>query len=199
MSAKSVTPKVGQLLISSMLAFGASMGCAEDGTGLQMGPFRVKPTIGLTFGHDSNVAQTNTDEVSSFFTLISPGVRLDSGNEARSFSLAYEIEAGRFSDSSPDDFTDQRLSAGVKLSPTVRNRFDLAASTERGHDRRGSNARQGTFTNATQLNSTRTRDVDRRLVQADIHKRSLHPRQYLDHLSLIDISDKILMLRAVSE
>jgi polysaccharide biosynthesis protein VpsM len=116
---------------------------AQDGTGIQSGPFRVKPTIGLTIGHDSNVAQTNVNEVSSFFTRISPGVRLDSGNESRSFSLAYELDSARYQDSSPDDYTDHRLSTGVTLSPTVRTKFDVGAGYERGHDRRGTNSRQG--------------------------------------------------------
>lgn len=127
---------------------------AQEGTGIQAGPFRVKPTLGVTFGHDSNVGQSNTAEVSSFFTLISPGVRLDAGNETRSFSLSYELESARYQDSSNDDYTDHRLNAGVTLSPSVRTKIDLGASLERGHDRRGTNSLQG-------LQNTITNDVDR--------------------------------------
>jgi polysaccharide biosynthesis protein VpsM len=130
------------LALAITLAF-TSVAIAQDGTGIQSGPFRVKPTIGLTVGHDSNVAQTNVNEVSSFFTRVSPGVRLDSGNETRSFSLAYELDAARYQDSSPDDYSDHRLNAGVTLSPTVRTKIDVGADYERGHDRRGTNSRQG--------------------------------------------------------
>jgi polysaccharide biosynthesis protein VpsM len=121
----------------------SSAAIAQDGTGVQTGPFRVKPTIGLTVGHDSNVAQTNTNEIDSFYTRVSPGIRFDSGNESRSFSLAYELDAARYQDSSDDNYTDHRLNAGAVLSPTVRTKIDLNASYERGHDRRGTNSRQG--------------------------------------------------------
>ncbi len=133
---------------------GAGLALAQDGTGVQAGPFRVKPTLGLTFGHDSNVGQSNTAEVSSFFTLISPGVRFDAGNETRSFSLGYELEAARYKDSSVDNYTDHRLNAGVTLSPSVRTKIDLGASLERGHDRRGTNSLQG-------LQNTLANDADR--------------------------------------
>lgn len=122
----------------------ASLAAAQDGTGVQAGPFRVKPTLGVTVGNDSNVAQSSFNEVSSFYTRVSPGIRFDSGNEARSFSLAYELDAARYSDSEQDDYNDQRLSAGVRFSPTVRTRFNVDAGLERGHDRRGTNSRQGT-------------------------------------------------------
>ena len=139
-------------LAVSLVAAGLAQ--AQEGTGVQAGPFRVKPTIGLTFGTDSNVGQSNTAEVSSFYTLISPGVRFDAGNEARSFSLSYELESARYKDSSNDNYTDHRLNAGVVLSPSVRTKIDLGASLERGHDRRGTNALQG-------LQNTSINDVDR--------------------------------------
>ena len=132
----------------------AGLAQAQEGTGVQAGPFRVKPTIGLTFGTDSNVGQSNSAEVSSFYTLVSPGVRFDAGNEARSFSLSYELESARYKDSSNDDYTDHRLNAGVVLSPSVRTKIDLGASLERGHDRRGTNSLQG-------LQNALSNDVDR--------------------------------------
>lgn len=138
----------------SLSLVGAGLAHAQDGTGVQAGPFRVKPTLGLTFGHDSNVGQSNVNEVSSFFTLISPGIRFDAGNEARSFSLSYELESARYKDSNIDNYTDHRLNAGVTLSPSVRTKFDLGASLERGHDRRGTNSLQG-------LQNTIANDVDR--------------------------------------
>ena len=132
------------ILTFAIIGTFASVAAAQDGTGVQAGPFRVKPTLGVTVGSDSNVAQSSVNEVSSFYTRVSPGIRFDSGNEARSLSLAYELDAGRYSDSEQDDYNDQRLSAGVKVSPSVRTRLNLDAGLERGHDRRGTNSRQGT-------------------------------------------------------
>ncbi len=144
--------KTALALAVSLAAAGFAL--AQDGTGVQAGPFRVKPTLGLTFGHDSNVGQSNNAEVSSFFTRISPGVRFDAGNEVRSFSLSYELDSARYQDSKIDNYTDHRLNAGVTLAPTVRTKVDLGASLERGHDRRGTNALQG-------LQNTAANDVDR--------------------------------------
>jgi polysaccharide biosynthesis protein VpsM len=131
------------LAVAVSLMVAANVAMAQDGTGVQAGPFRVRPTIGITFAHDSNVAQTATNEISSFYTRISPGIRLDSGNEARSFSLSYELDSGRYKDSDEDDYNDQVLSAGVKLSPSVRTSLAVAGNINRGHDRRGTNSQQG--------------------------------------------------------
>lgn len=136
-----------RILTFAIVGAFAAFASAQDGTGVQAGPFRVKPTLGVTVGNDSNVAQASVNEVSSFYTRVSPGIRFDSGNEARSFSLAYELDAARYSDSEQDDYNDQRLTAGVKLSPSVRTNFDVGAGLERGHDRRGTNSRQGTQIN----------------------------------------------------
>lgn len=144
-------------LMGSLLSARAD---AQDGTGVQAGPFRVKPTIGLTIGHDNNVGQSNTDEVSSFFWLISPGIRVDTGNEVRSFSLSYELDVAQYRESRIDDYTDQRLNLGAKFSPSIRNTFNVGAYYERGHDRRGMNSRQGLASNLTQPNSTQVRDID---------------------------------------
>jgi polysaccharide biosynthesis protein VpsM len=125
------------------------------GTGVQAGPFRVKPTIGVTFANDSNVTLANRDEVSSFVTRVSPGIRLDAGNDRRSFSLSYELDAGRYSDKAAkkSDYTDHQLIAGARFSPSARTAIELGADLNRGHDRRGENARQGTLANFGNLDS----------------------------------------------
>lgn len=132
------------LSLSILLALSAAAHAA-DGTGVQAGPFRVKPTIGLTFGHESNVGLSGVNEVSSFVTRISPGIRLDAGTEQRSISLTYEIESARYADSKVDNYTDHAVAIGAKLSPSARTRFDGEAHYELGHDRRGQNSRQGQF------------------------------------------------------
>ncbi len=132
------------LSLSILLALSASVQAA-DGTGVQAGPFRVKPTIGLTFGNESNVGLSGVNEVSSFVTRISPGIRLDAGTEQRSLSLSYEIESARYADSEVDNYTDHAFAIGGKLSPSARTRFDAEAHYQLGHDRRGENSRQGRF------------------------------------------------------
>jgi polysaccharide biosynthesis protein VpsM len=136
------------LSLSILLALTASANAA-DGTGVQAGPFRVKPTIGLTFGNESNVGLSGVNEVSSFVTRVSPGIRLDAGNEQRSMTLSYEIDSARYSDSKIDNYTDHALSIGGVVSPSARARFEGEAHYQLGHDRRGENSRQGRFAELT--------------------------------------------------
>jgi polysaccharide biosynthesis protein VpsM len=118
---------------------------AANGDGVQAGPFRVKPTIGLTLGHESNVGLSATNEVDSFVTRVSPGIRFDAGSELRNFALSYEIDAGRYADSKIDNYTDHNLILSGRLAPSARLAFDGEAHYNRGHDRRGENSRQGRF------------------------------------------------------
>ncbi len=142
------------LLASSSLVLAA-------GTGIQAGPFRVKPTIGVTFSNDSNVTLANKDEVGSFVTRVSPGIRLDTGNDRRSFSLAYEIDTARYSDKAAkkSDYTDHQLVAGARFSPSSRTAIELGADLNRGHDRRGESARQGTLAEFRNLESDQWRST----------------------------------------
>jgi polysaccharide biosynthesis protein VpsM len=149
------------LAVIMALTGGATRAFADAGTGIQAGPFRVKPTIGLSLVNDSNVTLAEKNEISSFVTRISPGIRLDAGNEIRSFSLSYEIESGRYSSNAAkrDNYTDHNLAAGVRLSPSARSAIELGAEYVRGHDRRGENARQGLLANYLNLDSDKWRST----------------------------------------
>lgn len=137
--------------VSLALACLSASASAQDGTGFQAGPFRVKPTVGLSFGHDSNVARTSTNEVDSFVTTLSPGIRLEAGDESRNLTLSYELDAARFQDSEVDNYVDHRVSALARFSPSARTALDIQGNYERGHDRRGENSRQGNFANFRNL------------------------------------------------
>mgnify|MGYP002777175767 CR=1 FL=1 len=112
---------------------------------MQMGALRVMPVLGLTLGHDSNITRVSDGEISSFVTVVSPGVRVESGEGASRFFLAYEADLARYADSSIDNYNDHLLSAGFNVEADSRNRFGATASLERGHDARGTGAREGDF------------------------------------------------------
>ncbi len=111
--------------------------------GLHIGPFRVLPTAGLSFGYDSNVALQDSDKKGASFSRFSPGVRLETGGERNLLSLTYTGEFQHFSGSSQDNYRDNRFGVDWFYSPRLRHAFALDASVRYSHDQRGSAAREG--------------------------------------------------------
>lgn len=113
------------------------------GGGIAVGPFRMTPSLGLTLGYDSNVALSDTGTISSFFTRVSPGIRLDNGNERSRVSASYQGDYSHFSDSSRDNYDDHRFGLQWLYNPVLRHAFALDAQLGYLHDQRGSAAREG--------------------------------------------------------
>jgi polysaccharide biosynthesis protein VpsM len=116
---------------------------AAAGDGFRVGPLRVMPTAGLTLAHDSNVALTSDNEVSSFLTQFSPGVRVEAGSEFNRVAATYQMEFGRYDSSSRDNYEDQSLNLEWSWNPLVRHALVADASWARGHDERGTASREG--------------------------------------------------------
>lgn len=131
------------LLIAS-LASAAANTQDGDGRGVQLGPFRAIPTLGVTFEHDDNVLRTRSNEIDSFVTIISPGIQLERGDEASGMVLGYEADIGRYADASSENYEDQRVYAQVRRAQSARLRMGASAEHLRGHDFRGeTGAQQG--------------------------------------------------------
>lgn len=116
---------------------------AAAGDGFSAGPLRVMPTAGLTLAYDDNVLLTSDNEVDSFLTLFSPGVRIESGSETNLVSATYTIDTAKYDSSSLDNYTDQRLALAWEWNPFVRHALSLDATWARGHDARGTAGREG--------------------------------------------------------
>lgn len=111
--------------------------------GLHIGPFRVLPTAGLSFGYESNVALQDRNAKSANFSRFSPGVRLETGGERNLLSFTYTGEYQRYSGSSQDNYRDSRFGVDWFYNPVLRHAFALDASVRYSHDQRGSAAREG--------------------------------------------------------
>ena len=120
-----------------------SLVLAQAGDGFPAGDWRVYPTVGLSFRHDSNVGLTEGQKQDSFITQISPGVRAETGSDRNRFSASYQAEIARYSDSSRDDFDDHRVDLDWLYNPVLRHAFGLDAGWKRGHDGRGTASREG--------------------------------------------------------
>lgn len=132
---------------SMALLVGLSGSAIAAEQGIQVGPMRALPTLGVTLQRDSNVLRSADQEISSFVTVVSPGLKLEGSSGASRFVFSYEGEYGRYeaADLPDSDYNDHRLAASVEVAATDRVRVTAGAQYVRGHDRRGEGAQQGQF------------------------------------------------------
>ena len=116
---------------------------AELGDGFPLGALRVLPSAGLSLVHDSNVALTSNTEIDSFLMIFSPAVRVQGGTDRNHYALTAQSEIARYQSSSIDNYADYGLSAEWQYNPLTRHALGFDGSWERGHDSRGTAAREG--------------------------------------------------------
>lgn len=122
----------------------------DEGSGpplsdLTVGPFRITPSLGLSYGHDSNVTLNadDQDRVSSSFVRVSPSVRAAGGSETNRLQLTYDANYARYFDSPRDDYFDHTLELDWFWNPKLRHTFMAGAGVGWGHDQRGTAGREG--------------------------------------------------------
>ena len=130
------------VLLASGLAF-QTQALAAAGSGFKLGPLRVSPTAALTLAHDSNVIISSDQEIDSFVTRFSPGVRVEAGSEINLLSATLQSEFGRYQSSTVDNYTDHSLALQWSWNPLVRHALILDATWSRHHDARGTAGREG--------------------------------------------------------
>lgn len=131
----------------SLVLLGLASALPAADQGVQIGPMRALPTLGVSLQRDSNVLRSAEQEISSFLTVVSPGLKVEGGSGASRFIFSYEGEYARYKEKSlPDsDYNDHRLAASLEVAASDRVRVNAGAFYTRGHDRRGEGAQQGRF------------------------------------------------------
>jgi len=134
------------LIVLLLLVTGIT--CAQQ-DGLQAGPFTVFPTLGLSYGHDSNVFYTHDDaeKLSSDYTAFSPGIRLEAEGEKTDFTAQYDFTHTSFNADSKYDFEMHHLAAALGHSASSRSRLEISADYFNGTDRIGTGNQQGDLIN----------------------------------------------------
>ena len=124
-------------------------GVSAQQEGLSLGAFTVFPTLGFSYGHDSNVLYTNNDEsaLSSSYTSFAPGVRLEAEGEKNDFMAQYDYNRNSFNGYSDYDFEMHHLSATFGHNASGRSRFSLTGELYDGSDRIGTANQQGNLIN----------------------------------------------------
>ncbi len=115
---------------------------AEE-TGMALGDFVLYPTFGFSIGHTDNVYRANTDTVSSLYTNLAPGLRLERSGEQVDVALQYDYNRTNFADSPRDNFDSHHALATVGYQHSRRARFKASAEYYNASDRRGTGNQQG--------------------------------------------------------
>ncbi len=106
------------------------------GEGLTLYPF-----VNLAFGRNNNLFLTNVNQRSSNLQTYNPGFKVEATSENAKLGLAYDLNVGRYSSSSADNYTDYRVLGTGEFVFTSSMGLKLAADYVRAHDPRGSNDR----------------------------------------------------------
>ena len=97
--------------------------------GLQLGPFRVLPSLGLSIEYDDNILLTPEDEIDDFIFHIIPGVVLELPSRKYAIRLGYQADVLRYFDNTDLDtvhhaaLADARVNFNFGLGLRLTDRF----------------------------------------------------------------------------
>ena len=131
----------GQFILFFVL-WVANSGLLAQESGIRIGAATLYPTIGLSVGYDDNITLSPDNEISSWYYLISPALRLQTGTERNAFVFEYGLNYSEYQDSEFDNYADQWVSGVWQYAPTVRDELSLRGHIKFGHDRRGEGLRE---------------------------------------------------------
>ncbi len=115
------------------------------GSGFDLGGFRAYPWLNLLLGYETNYYHSNNQiedlgylgVMSTFESIVEPGIRLTALKGADSYNLSYFARIGNVFESSADDFVDQQASATANWDLGLRHRASADYQFWHWHDRRG--------------------------------------------------------------
>lgn len=110
---------------------------AQQAGSVELGGFELFPSVGIGLTHDSNVTRSDTDEIESWKSTISPEFILVNNYGLDQYQIGYRMTRADYFSSQEDSFTDHLLTANAAVELDVRNRISLAAEYDDGHDDRG--------------------------------------------------------------
>jgi hypothetical protein len=111
------------------------------------------PSLGLSYGRDSNLFLTRLAPTSSNKTSIAPGLKLQALSSSSVFTFDYTSDSAKYESSSADNYSDYHLGGVGEMSFGSRVGLRLGVEDNKGHDPRGStdrglSARPDVFSNS---------------------------------------------------
>lgn len=110
---------------------------AQQPNSIELGGFELFPSVGVGLTHDSNITRSDTDEIESWKSTISPEFMLVNNYGLDQYQIGYRMTRADYFSSQEDSFTDHLVTANAAVELDVRNRLSLAAEYDDGHDDRG--------------------------------------------------------------
>lgn len=142
----SIKPKILKVVVaySCLLACGAAQAAvAEDSAApvIHLGGVSAYPGLAIIEKRDSNIFRlpdADSTKRSSMITVLSPSVVLQAEKAADTYSLAYNADIGRYSNSSADNYVDQKFIGLAELGLSTSSTLNIQPEYMIGHDDRGS-------------------------------------------------------------
>ncbi|WP_420935745.1 outer membrane beta-barrel protein [Alteromonas sp. A081] len=113
---------------------------AQEAGRIEVGQFDFVPILNSSISYVDNVSRVSDDDpkIFSWRSVISPEVIAATEINGNPVQLGYRLERGVYFSSSNDDYTDHFLEASTEIDINSRNRFNILAQYEDGHEDRGS-------------------------------------------------------------
>jgi hypothetical protein len=124
---------------------------AQDAGRIEVGQFDLVPIFNSSLSYVDNVSRVADGEpkIFSWRSTISPEIIAATEISGNPIQFGYRLKRGVYFSSSNDDYTDHFLEASTEIDINSRNRFDLLAQYEDGHEDRGSGFSIGLGQNLT--------------------------------------------------
>jgi hypothetical protein len=83
--------------------------------GIQLGPFRLLPTLGLSLEYDDNILLTPEDEIDDLIWHITPGITIELPSRRYAIRLGYEADILRYMDNTDLDTVHHQALADARV------------------------------------------------------------------------------------
>ena len=125
-------------LLTSITCFVSfSVFAAVEPAAVTIGELNLYPTVDISSSYNDNFLFGENNEKSSWITRINPNFVLQGEQQNAQYQLSYGLDRGIFHSSTADNYLDHDIAAVVNLIGNSRNRVDLTASYNKGHEARG--------------------------------------------------------------
>ena len=83
--------------------------------GIQLGPFRLLPSLGLSLEYDDNILLTPDDEIDDFIWHITPGITIELPSRRYAIRLGYQADILRYMDNTDLDTVHHQALADARV------------------------------------------------------------------------------------
>jgi hypothetical protein len=123
--------------LASIICFSNFSVFALEPAAVAIGELNLYPIVDVSSSYNDNFLYAENNEKSSWITRINPNFVLEGEQKNAKYQLSYGLDQGIYHSSSADDYLDHDLTAVVNLIGNSRNRVDLKAGYNQGHEARG--------------------------------------------------------------